>query len=174
MATRFGQNRAAGPGAAVAPKGRFKGVDLNLGQGKRLLPLGTHVIEVIETRRNVSIKGDTFFADVKIIESDTEGVKPGAEYTWLRSMNDTYGYGTAAVCRFAIACGNLDDKEIEELLAEVDTGTSVVDAACGVAVEKYGENPLKGCKVQVVASQGFDRKTGAPTKYPDCEFSPVE
>lgn len=170
MATRFG-NRGTAAGPAGGKKGRFAGADLSLGLGKPLLPDGTHIIEVGETKRS-TIRGDTFFADVTIISSEDPTVKPGAQYLWMRTLKDSYGYGVAEVCRFAVACGNLDEAGTEQLLKEVETGTSVVDAACGEETE-YGPQPLTGCRVKVRVS----RVGVAPAKdgrvYPNCEFSPA-
>src|SRR6188474_2005191 len=167
--TRFGNSKPAALGAGGG-KGRFAGMDLTLGMGKPLLPDGTHDLEVISTKRS-QMRGDTFFAEVKILDTDAEGVKEGAVYQWMRSLKDSYGYGVADVCRFAIACGDLDEEDTAKLLAEVETGTSVVDAACGVATE-YGENPLGGLKVRVFVSRASARPSKDGKIYPDCTFEP--
>lgn len=171
MATKFGNKNPALAGASGgAPRGRFAGVDLTLGSGKPLLPDGNHVIEVIETKRS-QVRGDTFFADVKVLETDSDHVKEGAMYQWMRSLKDSYGYGVAEVCRFAIACGDLDEEGQAQLLSEVESGSSVVDAACGVQTE-YGENPLAGCKLRVHVSRANARPSKDGKIYPECSFEP--
>jgi hypothetical protein len=167
MATKFGNKPAAPIGAQ---KGRFAGVDLTLGLGKPLLPDGTHVLEVGETKRSTQ-RGDTFFAEVKIVESEAENVREGSVYQWMRSLKDSYGYGVADVCRFAIACGDLDEEGTATLLSEVETGISVVDAACGVETA-YGEQPLRGCKVRVHVTREGVKPSKDGKIYPDCTFEP--
>lgn len=170
--TRFG-NRGGGAPAQAAPRGRFAGVN-PAGNRFPLLPLGRHLLEVVETRRATQ-RGDTFVADVKILESEEPDVKEGTMYSWVQSMKDTYNVGAGKVMAFAAACGGLDEAGVEEMIAEADQGQSVVDAACGVAVPKYGENPLAGCKVEVQVAKGKDvTRQGQPTGdwYRDCAFTP--
>lgn len=161
--TRFG--KSAGAAAGAPQKGRFAGVAPG---GSRFpqLPYGNHVIEILETRR-ATVKGDTFIADVQIVQSGDAPV--GTKHGYVQSMKDSFNVGAGKVLAFVLAAGNCDDAETEKVLSEAEQGISIVDAACGVATE-YGENPLKGLKVRVYASQG--QPDGKGGHYTDCAFSP--
>ena len=173
MASRFGQGRGGAP-AANTKKGRFAGVVPGGGR-RRQLPYGNYVVEIEDSERR-TLQGDTFVANFKVLESDVAHVKPGAQFSYVQSMKDTWGTGAGKVLDFVIACGNCDDEQIEEIMAEANAEppVSIVDAACGAAeaVAKHGENPLAGCKVRVFTSQGQPDQQGG--HYTDHAWSPFE
>ncbi len=166
--TRFGQQRpAAGGGSA---KGRFAGVN-PAGNRFPQFPFDfSGEVEVLETRR-ATTKGDTFIADLKVITSDVESVTPGETFSWVQAMTDKWNTGAGKVIRFCIAVGDLDDAGTEELLAEAEEGASVLDAACGVAVDKYGEQPLKGMRVRVRVTKGQPDQSGG--HWRECAWTAV-
>jgi hypothetical protein len=144
-------------------------VDPNAGGGKPLLPFGKSRVRVLETKRS-TIKGDTFFATVEIVSTDAPGVREGYVCQYLQSLKDQWGYGSAAAIRFVIGAGDLDEAEVETMLRESETGESLIDACCGLQT-KYGENPLAGRLVDVVAVQG--KPDGRGDHYRDCTWTPV-
>ena len=165
--SRFGKAAPAG-----AKKGRFAGVDPNAGNGKPLLPLGEHTLEVIETRHS-ALKSSSFFADLKMLESTNPAeAQIGATYQYLQMLTDSYGYGDAAMTRFIIAAGDLDDAAVEEMIAEAQEEQSLIDACCG-AETRYGANPLAGRKVKVIVTQGKATKDGKGW-FRDCQWEAVE
>ena len=174
--TRFGQGGAAAKGTAPAAprKGRFAGVDLNSGGGRLPhLPFdSTSTVEVLSTELK-TVSGNNVVTIVKVLESTDPSAKPGAQYAYVQPLGDQWGYGEANFGRFVVACGNLDDAGIAEMLADAEDGVSVADAACGVAaaVEKHGENPLAGCMVSISVTRGKQDDKGNP--YPNYSFAPV-
>jgi len=171
MTTRFGNRTAGVTSPAASQKGRFAGVN-PAGSRFPQMPFDfSGTIELIETRRAIT-KGDTFIADLKVLESDVDFVRPGEQFAWVQAMTDKWNTGAGKVMNFVIALGNLDDDEVAELIREAEQGVSILDAACGVAVEKYGENPLKGSSCRVRVTKGAEDNSGG--NWRDCAFSPVE